>query len=58
MGRGNNNHLVKVLLKRRFWLEVVDRMTEDVVIVWTQSSQKDVHDRQKKNNSINSEEKK
>jgi hypothetical protein len=46
VGKGNNNHLIKSLLKRRFWLEITDKITDDVVFIWTQSSQKNIHEQQ------------
>ena len=43
VGKGNNNYLIKSLLKRRFWLEITDKITEDTVFIWTQCSQKNIH---------------
>lgn len=43
VGRGNNSLLIKSLIKRRYWLELVDSKVEDVNFYWTQSKLKDVH---------------
>ena len=36
VGFGNNSVLVKGLMRRRFWWQIVDKMSEDVNFVWTQ----------------------
>lgn len=47
MGLGNNSLLVKSLLKRRPWLEVVEGMAEEGVrFVWTQNKVSEIHDKQ------------
>lgn len=47
VGPGNNSLLIKSLLKRRPWLEVVENVNEDgVQFYWTQNKINEVHDRQ------------
>lgn len=47
VGGGNNKYLIIALLKRRFWFEVVHKITADTKFVWTQNTIKDVHALQK-----------
>jgi len=48
VGHGNNRYLILALLKRRFWLEVTNKITADTKFIWTQNSIRDVHAIQKK----------
>lgn len=44
VGKGNNSLLIKSLIKRRFWLELVDSKNEEGInFYWTQSKLKEVH---------------
>ena len=43
VGRGNNNKLIKSLLKRRFWIELVTEDTKGINFYWTQSKQRHIH---------------
>lgn len=36
VGAGNNCMLIKGIMRRRFWWQTVDKMGEDVNLVWTQ----------------------
>ena len=36
VGNGNNSSLIKILMKRKFWWVLVDKITNDVNFVWTQ----------------------
>jgi hypothetical protein len=36
IGAGNNGMLIKELLKRRFWWQIVDERNIDINFVWTQ----------------------
>ena len=42
VGRGNNCKLIKSLIKRRFWLDIVDD-SKGANIYWTQSKLKNIH---------------
>lgn len=46
VGKGNNNKLIKSLLKRRFWIELVPEDTKGINFYWTQSKLKNVHAQQ------------
>ena len=47
LGKGNNSLLVKSLMKRRFWWEIIDSPDHpDVVFVWSQNIIDRVHERQ------------
>jgi hypothetical protein len=48
VGHGNNRHLILALLRRRFWIEVTNKITADTKFIWTQNSIRDVHAIQKK----------
>lgn len=49
LGRGNNSLLIRSLLKRRFWLEIVDEDEEEGInFYWSQNKIKKVHSRQSK----------
>jgi hypothetical protein len=47
VGNGNNKYLLIALLKRRFWLEITNKITPDTKFIWTQNSIKEVHSSQK-----------
>jgi hypothetical protein len=52
VGPGNNSLLVKSLLRRRPWLEVVENADEQgVQFYWTQNKVNEIHERQE--NSVN-----
>ena len=36
VGQGNNCNMIKGLMKRRFWWNIVDQYSEDCQLVWTQ----------------------
>jgi hypothetical protein len=36
VGFGNNSAIIKGILRRRFWWQIVDKVTEDTNFVWTQ----------------------
>ena len=47
IGRGNNSLLIKSLLKRRFWMEIVDNIDEEGInFYWTQNKVNRVHYKQ------------
>lgn len=46
MGKGNNNKLIKSLIKRRFWIELVGEETKGINFYWTQSKLRNVHAQQ------------
>ena len=48
VGHGNNRNLILALLKRRFWMEVTNKITADTKFIWTQNSIRDIHTIQKK----------
>ena len=43
IGRGNNSLLVKSLIKRRFWWEIVDHPDNSVNFYWSQNIVDSVH---------------
>lgn len=45
---GNNGAMVKGLLRRRFWWNLVDEKTNDCDFVWTQLKVNDVFAKQKR----------
>ena len=47
IGKGNNSLLIKSLLKRRFWMEIVDSIEEEGInFYWTQNKVNKVHYKQ------------
>ena len=48
IGKGNNNNLIKALMKRRFWFEVTKNV-EEAHFIWTQLKEEQVYQKQKKN---------
>ena len=48
VGHGNNRYLIMALLKRRFWFEIVSKITSETKFIWTQNSIKDVHSIQRR----------
>jgi hypothetical protein len=36
VGRGNNSGIIKGIMRRRFWWQLVDKITPEVNFVWTQ----------------------
>lgn len=46
VGRGNNCQLIRALLKRRFWWTFVEKLTDDVNLVWTQLKVTDFYEKQ------------
>lgn len=47
IGKGNNSLLIKSLLKRRFWLEIVDNEDdEDISFYWSQNKINKLHYKQ------------
>lgn len=48
VGKGNNRQLILALLRRRFWLDVTNKITADTKFIWSQNSIRDVHSVQKK----------
>ena len=48
VGNGNNKYLIIALLRRRFWLEICNKITKETKFVWTQNTMKDVHASQRK----------
>ena len=48
VGHGNNRYLILALLKRRFWFEIVNKITSETKFIWTQNSIKDVHSIQRR----------
>lgn len=53
IGKGNNSLLIKSLLKRRFWLELVDNPDEqDINFYWTQNKISKVHYKQNPSKNI------
>lgn len=49
VGKGNNSLLVKSLLKRRFWWEIVETPdVSDLTFYWSQNIVDEVHERQRK----------
>ena len=43
VGNGNNKYLLIGLLRRRFWLEVANKVTKNTKFIWTQNSIKEAH---------------
>ena len=54
IGKGNNSLLIKSLLQRRFWLEIVDSDEEEINFFWSQNKINKVHYRQSISSSIKS----
>ena len=52
VGNGNNKFLLIALLKRRFWLEITNKITSDTKFIWTQNSIKEIHKNQKSYNQF------
>lgn len=53
IGKGNNSLLIKSLLKRRFWLEIVDNPDEDDInFYWSQNKINRVHYKQSPSKSL------
>ena len=48
VGRGNNSLLVKGIIRRRPWWQLVDKITDDTNFVWTQLKVNDFFALQKK----------
>jgi hypothetical protein len=46
VGRGNNRQLIRALLKRRFWWTFVDKLSDDVNLVWTQLKVSEFYEKQ------------
>lgn len=46
VGFGNNSAIIKGIMRRRFWWEIVDKVTEDTNFVWTQLKVADVFKKQ------------
>jgi len=36
VGFGNNSALIKGIMRRRFWWQITDKISEDTNFVWTQ----------------------
>ena len=43
VGEGNNKYLIIGLLKRRFWLEISNKINHDTKFIWTQNTIQEVH---------------
>lgn len=48
VGFGNNSALVKGIMRRRYWWQLVDKITDDTNFVWTQLKLSDVFKAQPK----------
>lgn len=46
VGFGNNSALIKGIMRRRFWWQLVDKVTDDTNFVWTQLKIADVFKKQ------------
>jgi hypothetical protein len=51
---GNNGAMVRGLLKRRYWWELVDEISSDCQLVWTQSKVNEIFRQQKKHETSKS----
>lgn len=46
VGFGNNSALIKGIMRRRFWWQIVDKITDDTNFIWTQLKIADVFKKQ------------
>jgi hypothetical protein len=49
VGFGNNSAIVKGIMRRRFWWQMTDKMSDEVNFSWTQLKISDFFKKQKKN---------
>ena len=49
VGFGNNSAIIKGIMRRRFWWQLVDKISDDVNFVWTQLKVSDYFKKQPKN---------
>ncbi len=51
IGQGNNNNLIKAIIKKRFWFQIV-KTSEEANFIWTQLKDENIYQRQ---NLLNAE---
>ena len=47
VGKGNNSNLLRMILKKRFWWQVVDKNICEVHLIWTQLKVNELYPLQK-----------